>query len=152
MIAALLSLLPVGSLPARILGGPWGKLVIYGIVIASLALGARWWMNAHDDRVVAANNINLVKQLQKESEAQTKARLKELSEIRVSVSMSADDTRKQIESLRVSLAQAMVSLRNLNEEMKTPRIEYVEKACSLPASDLAPAIVAVSDAIASLRH
>ncbi len=128
--------------------GIQGKLIGGVIILAILGLVVRSWLNAHDDKIAAATRYKAATEFQDIYNKDIKSRM---DTIRIEVKASKTDLTpiyQKLDQLSSANVTILGQLRQVKLAAEKRQIVYVEKAGSIPASELDPTLRSVSNDIA----
>lgn len=142
----------LGSIATSVVGfftGPFGKIGMYALLVGGVLYAGRLWLNSHDDKVAKEATSTAAVSMKKDLDKEFAIRLEANMQI---VKQAVEDKQKaeaRYDQVTQLFDQAFARLRDIRKAVDERQVVYVKEAAAVPASDLDPALRAVSNDIAS---
>jgi len=127
--------------------GPWGKIAGIAILCGFLLWQGRLWLNRHDDRIAAQATQKTIDRLEVQYVASWQQKLTEAKAMTDEASVKLEVAEALSKRIDARFAIVINSLGRISEDVKKRDVIYVERANTIPASELDGALRVLSDAI-----
>lgn len=125
--------------------GPWGKLIGIALLCGGLAWGFRVWLNKHDDRIFQDGKERAIAVLEDKYVVTWKQKLAEAKIIADTGAANLKVAEAKMAEVNARFPVIFSKLDDLQKSVDAKWVVYVEKAKSVPLSELDNTIRAISN-------